>query len=279
MNLMKKIAIASLSIVAALSLSACGKSSSSPRQNTWQRAEQSKSITIGFDNTFVPMGFKDKDGVNKGFDIDLANAVFKEYGIKVKWQPINWSMKEAELKKGDIDLIWNGYGITKEREQQVLFSEPYMASKQEILNKKSSNITKVEDMKGKTAGVQAGSSGYSDFNDQPKVLKNYLAGKTISQYSNFDQALLDLQNGRIDGVLIDQTYADYYLNQKGLTKDYSRILLDYGVEPSAVGARKSDKELVNKINQGINKLVKDGQFAQISQKWFGRNVWPGKLSE
>lgn len=75
-------------------------------------------MVIGFDNTFVPMGFKDENGKNVGFDIDLADAVFKKYDVKVKMQPIDWDMKETELKNGSIDLIWNGYSVTKEREKK-----------------------------------------------------------------------------------------------------------------------------------------------------------------
>ena len=54
------------------------------------------------------MGFQDKSGKNVGFDIDLANAVFEKYGIKVEWQAINWDLKETELKNGNIALIGNG---------------------------------------------------------------------------------------------------------------------------------------------------------------------------
>lgn len=61
------------------------------------------------------MEFEQKNGQYTGFDIDLANAVFKEYGIKVNWQPIDWDMKETELTNGTIDLIWNGYSATDER--------------------------------------------------------------------------------------------------------------------------------------------------------------------
>ncbi len=277
MNMMKKIALTSLTVGAGFLLVACSSSTASQKKNdTWKTAEKTKTITIGFDNTFVPMGFKAKDNTNQGFDIDLANAVFKEYDIKVKWQPINWSMKEAELKKGDIDLIWNGYTVTKAREKQVLFSKPYMAGQQELITKAEAKITKTADMKGKTVGVQSGSSGYSDFNAQPEVLKNVVSGKTITQYSNFDQGFLDLQNGRIDGLLVDQVYGDYYLKQNKLGSDYNTLLMNYTSEPTAVGARKTDKELITKINQGIDRLVKNGQFAKISQKWFGRDVYPGK---
>ncbi len=98
MKNLTKMMVAVIVTICLITLSACGKASTT-NENTWQKVEKSKTITIGFDNTFVPMGFKDKDGTNKGFDIDLANAVFKTYGIKVKWQPITWSLKEQELKK------------------------------------------------------------------------------------------------------------------------------------------------------------------------------------
>lgn len=67
------------------------------------------------------MGFKDESGKNTGFDIDLAKAVFKEYGIKVTFQPINWDLKETELKNGKIDMIWNGYSMNPERQKKWPF--------------------------------------------------------------------------------------------------------------------------------------------------------------
>jgi ABC-type amino acid transport substrate-binding protein len=69
-------------------------------------------VIVGLDDSFVPMGFRERDGKLVGYDIDLAKAVFKQYGIKVDFQTIDWSMKETELKNGTIDLIWNGYSMT-----------------------------------------------------------------------------------------------------------------------------------------------------------------------
>ena len=74
-----------------------------PKKDNWNDFQTDKKIVIGFDNTFVPMGFQDKSGKNVGFDIDLANSVFERYGIKVEWQAINWDLKETELKNGNID--------------------------------------------------------------------------------------------------------------------------------------------------------------------------------
>src|SRR5699024_4919745 len=76
-------------------------------------------VVIGIDDTFVPMGFRDTGGKLVGFDIELAQAIFKRANMKAIFQTIDWSMKESELQEGNIDAIWNGYSITKERQEKV----------------------------------------------------------------------------------------------------------------------------------------------------------------
>lgn len=270
----KKILLSALVLVSTVALAACGTSSSKKASNTdqWDSYVKDGKITIGFDNTFVPMGYEDEDGKNVGFDIDLANAVFAEYGIKVKWQSINWDMKETELNNGTIDLIWNGYSITDERSEKVRFTNPYMVNEQVLVTKKSSDITSFAGMKGKVLGAQSGSSGYDSFNANPKVLKDIVSGGDATQYETFTQALIDLKNDRIDGLLIDKVYANYYLEQEGELDKYNIISSEFDGEDFAVGARKADKTLVKKINQAFQKLYKDGKFQEISNKWFGEDV-------
>ena len=270
----KRVFVGVLMLISILTLTACGSSSSKKAASTdqWDTYNKNGEITIGFDNTFVPMGYEDKSGHNVGFDIDLANAVFKEYGIKVKWQAINWDMKETELTNGTIDLIWNGYSITDERQEKVFFTNPYMINNQVLVTKKSSSITSFADMKGKVLGAQSGSSGYDAFTSNPKVLKNIVSGGDATQYETFTQALIDLKNNRIDGLLIDKVYANYYLEQEGEMDNYNIITSEFDGEDFAVGARKADKTLVNKINQAFKKLYQDGTFQKISNKWFGEDV-------
>lgn len=269
---LKKFLVALLSVMCAVILVSCSQSNTSKTQDNWEKYKDEKTITIGFDNTFVPMGFKDKDGKNTGFDIDLANAVFEEYGIKVKWQPINWDLKETELKNGKIDLIWNGYSVTDERKEKVLFSDTYMKNEQVLVTKKSSKITSFSDMKGKTLGAQSGSSGYDTFTSNPEILKDIVKGNDATQYETFTQALIDLKNDRIDGLLIDKVYANYYLEQEGALDQYNIIKSEFDGEDFAVGARKTDKTLVKNTNKAFKNLYKSGKFQEISKKWFGEDV-------
>ncbi|HEM3624747.1 TPA: amino acid ABC transporter substrate-binding protein [Streptococcus suis] len=269
---MKKIVLGVVALVSSLALVACGSSDSATKSDNWSTYESEKSITIGFDKTFVPMGFEQTDGSYTGFDIDLANAVFEKYGITVEWQPIDWDLKETELTNGNIDLIWNGYSITDERKEKVLFTNPYMDNQQVLVTKKSSNISQVSDMNDKVLGAQAGSSGYSVFEGQPAILKDIVKNNDASQYATFNEALIDLKNDRIDGLLIDRVYANYYLQQEGIIDDYNIIDAGFENESFAVGARQSDTTLVENINKAFTELYKEGKFQEISQKWFGDDV-------
>lgn len=268
---LKKIILGMVAVLTLVTLTACGKKEDSST-DSWKTIEKDKKVTIGLDDTFVPMGFKDEDGNIVGFDVDLAKAVFKEYGIKADFQPIDWSMKENELANGTIDLIWNGYTVTKSREKKVLFSDAYAQNEQVLVTKKDSGITKAEGMKDKILGAQEGSSGYEAFNNETKILKDIVKDNDATLYASFNEAMIDLENGRIDGLLIDKVYADYYLKQAGKLDAYTISSVGFKNEDFAVGARKEDKELVKKINSAFKELQDNGQYAEISKKWFGEEL-------
>ena len=270
---MKKFKLLITLLISVLIISGCASGGKDkPRKDNWEAFQKDKKIVIGFDNTFVPMGFQDKSGKNVGFDIDLANSVFEKYGIKVEWQAINWDLKETELKNGNIDLIWNGYSKTKERESIVQFTKQYMINEQVVVVKKSKKIKNISELKDKILGAQNGSSGYDTFNEKPEVLKNIVKSNDATQYESFNEALIDLENDRIDALLIDKVYANYYLKQQNKLQDFDILNAGFDSEAFAVGARKADVTLVNKVNEAFNKLYEEGKFQEISNKWFGEDV-------
>lgn len=255
-----------------MSLAGCTQLASNPTVDNWDKYQQQKSITVGFDNTFVPMGFEEKNGNYAGFDIELAKYVSKKLGITVHFQPIDWDMKETELQNGTIDAIWNGYSATDERREKVAFTIPYMQNTQILVVKKTSGIHSVEDMTGKVLGAQNGSSGMLDFEEHPEVLKNRVKGGDADQYQSVNEAIIDLKNDRIDALLIDRVYADYYLTTEGIADEYDTIPSGFESESFAVGVRPADKKLVEALNQAFKELYQEGIFQQISQKWFGEDV-------
>lgn len=236
-------------------------------QDTWSKIARKKQVVVGLDDSFVPMGFVRKNGQLTGYDIDLAREVFKLYGIKVSFQTIDWSMNATELRNGTIDLIWNGYSITPERRQKVAFSRPYLKNRQVLVVKKSSGIRNFAQMKGKEIGMQTGSTAEQWYEGSQKILK----AKNRILYDQIPNSFLDLNAGRIQGILLDEVYANYYLAHMTNQKDYRVIINDQvPADLFAVGMRKGDQTLRKKINAGLQKLQKNGKLEQLNEKWFGR---------
>ncbi|GEP19422.1 amino acid ABC transporter substrate-binding protein [Pediococcus argentinicus] len=238
-------------------------------QDSWNRISKSKHVVIGIDDSFVPMDFREKNGTLVGYDVDLARAVFKQAGVKVDFQTIDWSMNATELRNQTIDLIWNGFTITPERKETMLFSQPYLKNEQILVTKTKSNIKSTKDMSGKTLGAQSGSSGSQDIARFPNVLQNRIKGKSPILYDSFNNAFIDLNANRIQGLLIDSVYAKYYISHQKNPSDYRIIQSGLPDEEFAIGMRKRDRKLNDYINSQLDRLQKNGTITKLNQKWFG----------
>ncbi|MBW1605801.1 amino acid ABC transporter substrate-binding protein [Lactobacillus sp. Sy-1] len=259
-----------LILVTGLSLSGCQSvTQRANTENTWNKIKQKKEIVIGLDDSFVPFGFETKAGKITGYDIDLARAVFKQYGIKVSFQPIDWSMNVTELRNGTIDLIWNGLTVTSERAKNIAFSTPYLYNDQELVTLKSSKIKSFNDMQGKELGTQTGSAEIISLEQQPKLLKDKIKNKQPILYDSFTDAFIDLNAKRVSGLLIDSTYANYYISHEAKPGKYNTYVGAFPKSKLAVGVRKGDTTLKNKINESLIRMAKSGQLKQITKKWFG----------
>lgn len=235
--------------------------------NSWDKLQQKKEFILGLDDSFPPMGFKDENNNIVGFDIDLAKEVCKRLDINLKIQPINWDLKEQELNTGNIDAIWNGFTITEERKAQVLFSKPYMKNRQVIVVNKASKSESLKDIYGKKLGLQAASSA-ADALEQSQAFKKEL--KQVVEYKDNVTALMDLEKGGIDAVLMDEIVARYFIQKKD--KSY-RVLDDALTEEEyGIGFRKTDKEVMEKFQETLEAMAKDGKMAEISNTWFGKDI-------
>ncbi|HYK75299.1 MAG TPA: amino acid ABC transporter substrate-binding protein [Pseudoneobacillus sp.] len=236
----------------------CSSSPSSSDSN-------SNKLVIGIDDKFAPMGFRDENNEIVGFDIDLAKAAGKEMGREVVFQPIDWSSKESELTSGRIDLIWNGYTITDERKEKVLFTKPYLKNAQVVMTQAKSDMTKMDDLAGKVVGVQSLSSASDALN--ANEIKSKI--KTVTEFKDNVLALSDLKIGRIDAVVIDQIVADYYMTKENDTYK----ILDESLAPEeyGIGVKKGNEKLLEELQKALDELNNNGTSAKISEKWFGED--------
>ena len=234
---------------------------------SWEKVKEKGELIMGLDDSFPPMGFRDDSNNIVGYDVDLAQEVATRLGVKLKLQPINWDTKEQELNTGNIDCIWNGFTITDERKENILFSQPYMKNQQVIVVLANSKFNTLADLKGKSLALQAASSA-ADALDSKADFKATL--KEVVQLKDNNLCLMDLKTGNVDAVAMDEIVARYYIQMK--SEKYR--VLDEGLtkEEYGIGFRKADTQLMNKVNDTLKEMAGDGKMAEISNKWFGKDI-------
>ena len=227
------------------------------------KQDKTKTLVVGLDDTFAPMGFRDDKGQLVGFDIDLAKAVAEKIGYEVSFQPIDWAMKETELNSGNIDCIWNGYSITEERKTKVAFSTPYLDNAQLIITLAGSDIASKADLADKTVSVQKESSALD------AVTADDIAAslKEIVEFDTNIDCFMELDAQRCDAIVCDEVLARYIIKQRGEEK-YNILADDFGKEEYGVGFRLTDTDLVNSVNKALEDLKADGTYKEIYTKWF-----------
>ena len=231
----------------------------SSADNSLQKVKENGKLVLGLDDTLAPMGFRDDNGEIVGFDIDLAREVANRLGVELEAKPIDWSSAILSLKKGDVDVIWNGFAVNESRKQQVNFTKPYLYNRLMIAKYSDrDDINSKEELKGKIVGVQSGSSNYETLVNDP-VSKEI---KEIRQYDSYVNAFLDLEAKRIDAVIVDEIVARYYISKENAN---FTLLEDKPITSQylSVGLRKTDTELLNAIDKALDDMRADGKAAEI----------------
>lgn len=241
-------------------LAGCGSSSGSEAAAvTWD----GKTFKHGFDLDYRPYSYLDDNGEIGGFDVELAQALCAMNGWEYVSVPFNWDAKDAELTAGSCDCIWSGFTING-REDDYLWSNPYSDNTQMIMVKADSGIATLDDLAGKKVGVQTATSAYDLLNDEEgqKALADTFA--SLEVYDTYTTAITDLKAGAVEALAIDVTRAN-----EAIANDSSLVLLGeaLGSEQYGIGFRKSDTELRDLVNAGLDALAADGTVATIAAKY------------
>lgn len=261
MNMKKWILAATIMTMTAMLATGCGSDSAKSEQKLPDK------IIIGLDDNFPPMGFRDESGNLVGSDIDLAKEAAKRLGIEVEFKPIDWDSKEAALKSKQVDMLWNGLSITEDRKKEIAFSDAYMKNGQIIVVRSDSPVTDRAGLAGKTLATQDGSSSIDCLN---KAADFKASLGNVKLYGDNVAALMDLELGRVDAVLVDSAVGGYYMQKKqGVFKVIDKNM---GEEEFGVGMRQEDTLLRDKLNSVLKQMSEDGTTAKISQKWFGEDI-------
>ena len=215
------------------------------------------------------MGFRDEDGNIVGFDIDLANAVGEELGMDVEFQPIDWNAKEMELESGNIDCVWNGMSITPERKESMALSDKYLNNKIVLMTLADSSldVTSADQLADLEIGTQVDSSAL----EMLKSNEAYESFKdNVNEYDTYDTAIMDLKAGRVDVIAVDQVLGEYTNNNLG--GEMKECTYSLGDDYYVIGFAKDNTQLRDQVNEAIGTLNENGKAAEISEKWFGKNI-------
>jgi polar amino acid transport system substrate-binding protein len=223
-----------------------------------------KVLKVGTSPDFPPFEYVDKNGNIVGIDIDLVKALASKLGYKVEIVSIDFDGLIQALKSGKIDLIAAGMTITEERSKEVSFTIPYWDADQAILVKTSSGFkpSSLSDLAGKTVGVQTGTTAEELVND---FVNKSGADIEVKSYSSYVLAVTDLENGRVDAVIIDVPVAKMFASKYG---DLTVSGIIKTGEHYGLAVRKDDTELLNSLNKGLEKFLKSQEWQQIINKYF-----------
>ena len=217
---------------------------------------------------FPPFDISD-NGVYKGLDRDLVDAVAKELGVKVSYLDLPWTSVLPGLEAKKFDLCIAPVTITKERVKRYAFSVPIADATAALMKRANdASIAKPEDIAGKTVGGQKGTS-------QVEQLKAFSAKLPkpvdVKEYVDNNQSYADLAAGRIDASVNSLPNLAYAASQRS---DAFAVVLPAFGQPTYFSwvARLEDKSLIDAINAAILKVEADGTMATIQKTWFGQTM-------
>mgnify|MGYP000078699818 FL=1 len=284
----KKVVCAALVSIMTMSLAACsGGAASAPAETkaesteakteaaeTTEKAAEAEGETkaeggpliVGFDQDFPPMGFMGDDGEYTGFDLELAQEAAKRLGLEYKPQPIAWDAKDMELESGNIDCIWNGFTMTG-REDGYTWSEPYMENSQVFVVAGDSGIKSQADLAGKVVECQVDSSAEAALKEVPDLTATFAQLLTTADYNT---AFMDLEQGAVDAIAMDVVVAGYQISQRNA--DFVILEDSLAAEEYAIGFKKGNTELKDKVQGALEEMAADGTLKTISEKWFGKDI-------
>ncbi len=269
---MKK--VLALVLAAALSVSVfagCGGSGKSGSK--LDQIKKSGEIVMYTNAEFPPYEYLGDDNNVAGVDVEIGQAIADSLGVKLKVQNTNFEGIVAGIASGKGDLGLSGITITAERKKEVDFSVPYVESVQYLVIPEDSDIETMEDLAGKTCGGQTGTTGFMLVDDEingTNGAAGVLKGKdaTAKAYNSAPTAMLDLQAGRIQAVVIDELVA---IELAKANPGYKAIPFKYEdgnpvAEQFAVAVKKGNDDLLEAVNKVVQDLVDNGKIQEFIDK-------------
>lgn len=263
-GIVKKLAAVLAISTIALGMVSCGNSGTQKQESSKNALEAIKAkgkLVVGTSADYPPYEFHTQvDGKDQivGFDIDIAKEFAKDLGVELEVKDMSFDGLLVALQADKIDMVFAGMTPTDARKENADFSDIYFTATHRFVLRdgEQSNITKIEDLKGKKIGVQKGSI------QEGIAQANFDAGD-IKSLDKVTDLILDLQNKKVDAVLVESTVADI-----NVQKNKGIAIADFEVKDPDGGAAIAMKKNSSELQTEVNKTIKRLQDEQKIQQYF-----------
>ena len=222
---------------------------------------------MGIDAEYPPFSYLDDNGDYAGFDVEMCKAVCELNGWDLEIVPVNWDTKLISLDNKEHDCVWSGMTILDSmKDAGYVLSFAYYDNTQVVLTKEGSGIATLADLAGKRVAVQLGTSGQALLEDEEGQLalaKTFEGGAPVTM-ENFNICGTELDAGGVDAVVIDLPVAQALAAK---FKGFQILEETLGSEQYGICFRNGEEELCKKVEDGIMKLVEDGTYLALAEKY------------
>jgi ABC-type amino acid transport substrate-binding protein len=218
-------------------------------------------VIVASNIAYPPFEYSPK-GRPQGFDIDLMNEIGKRAGFEVEYKNVRFDSILRGLNADLFDAAISAMTITKQREAQIDFSDPYFDADQALLVASDSEVHSVDDLAEAPVGVQAGSTGQIKAEE---LLDDGQIGE-MKPYRTIGGAFTALEKGEVEGAIYDLSAAHKKIEKRdGKIKFVESISTgeQYGI------AFPKDSSLVDPVNQALIEIKDDGTYEKLYEKWIG----------
>ena len=220
-------------------------------------AAAQEEIKFAMEATYAPFEYMDENNQIQGFDVDLANALCEEMKATCTFHNQAFDSLIPALKFKRYDAAISAMDITEARLQQVNFSDAYYDNSAAFISIEG-KVADQAALEGKRIGVQNGSTHQS-------FLLEQMTGVTAVPYSSYQDAFIDMKNGRIDSVFGDTAVvAEWFKKQDNLTYVGEQVTnQEYFGNGFGIAVNKSNPELVAQLNTALAAVKANGEYDKI----------------
>lgn len=257
-TMLKRVAVLALALAMLLSLTAFA------RADQLADIQAKGKIVVATEGGWVPWTYMDENGSLTGFDVELSRLIAQKLGVEADFATAEWSALLAGMDGGLFDMVCNGVDYTPERAEKYDFTDPYVYTEIAlIVHKDNEEIHTFEDLAGKVA-VNSPGSTYAERAEK--------AGASLIYAEAFGETMMNIEQGRADASINALGTVEEYLAEKPDAK--IKIVLVQPGDPVCIPLRKSPESdsLREAINQALADLRADGTLAELSVRFFGKDL-------